>query len=168
MIIHKDSHTDHAITPDQWAYILAQFTHRSSFFIETIELPEGLGPVMNGLYGPSCGDAPIPDSAVYYAQRPPRTWNSRMTRLPARPTRFVRIIAGPRGGHDCVLFTAYGVFSKDMPQAPREPRELLTRYDALPFGDARRGELHKEICAAEDFWDEHALATEVLDANPCR
>lgn len=95
MIIHKDSHTDHAITPDQWAHILEQFKDRSSFFIETIELPERLGTVMNGLYGPSCGDAPVPEDEVYYETRAPRTWVSRMTKMPARPTRFVRVIAGP-------------------------------------------------------------------------
>lgn len=95
MIIHKDSHTDHAINSDQWKHILEQFKDRSSFFIETIELPEHLGHVMNGLYGPSCGDKPVPEDEVYYAKRGDRAWKSRMTAMPARPTRFVRVIAGP-------------------------------------------------------------------------
>lgn len=168
MIIHKDSHIDHAITPDQWAYILEQFKDRSAFFIETVELPEGLGHVMNGLYGPSCGDAPVPESEVYYARRGDRAWTSRMTRMPARPTRFVRVIAGPHDGHVCVLFTAYGVASKDMPAAPKEPEDLVAQMQALalteltPMHDEEAEKLRNQLRESQRFWADHALATEAL------
>jgi hypothetical protein len=174
MIIHKDSHTDHAITKAQWGYILIMFEGRTGFFIDTIELPEGLGHVMNGLYGPSCGDAAIPESEVYYAPRPPRTWVSRMTKMPARPTRFVRVIAGPHDGHGCVLFTAYGVASKDMPVAPKEPGDLQKQIDDItPRYEAGRNDgtatvedhellhkLHAQLKESKPYWATHALATE--------
>lgn len=174
MIIHPESHTDHAITPEQWQHIMLQFRDRSAFFIETIELPEELGHVMNGLYGPSCGDAPVPETEAYYARRGDRAWNSRMTRMPARPTRFVRVIAGPheetcteclgagtvRGSlyspdeesrcgtcngdrvikYDCILYTAYGVSSKDMPAAPKEPGDIRKQLEEL---EVKRRELRR-------------------------
>lgn len=208
MIIHKDSHTDHAITQAQWQHILAVFEGRTGSFIETIELPSGLGHAMNGLYGPSCGDAPIPENEVYYARRPPRVWNSRMVRMPTRPARFVRVIAGPHetpcaacGGegrsclpcegwgtikYPCVLYTAYGVSGKDMPQAPREPGDLEAQLKrdiaavaqvqlmrlGVPVGElaardaavseciVRRDKTVKTLLASRTFWTEHALAAE--------
>lgn len=224
MIIHKESHTDHAINSDQWAHILELFKDRSSFFIETIELPESLGHVMNGLYGPSCGDTAVSEDEVYYAARGPRAWPSRMTKMPARTTRFVRVIAGPHeekcprcdgagehqtvngfmhctqcGGepgrrgagtikHACILYTAYGVHSKDMPAAPKEPGDLLAalrKADAAFFealdrwvftrrpkkGDVfeevkklqeRVDQLKKELWESDGYWAQHALATEAL------
>lgn len=207
MIIHKDSHTDHAINSAQWHHILDVFGDRTGFFIETIELPRELGVVLNRLYGPSCGDEPIPESEVYYAPRPPRTWNSRMTKMSARPTRFIRVIAGPhettcttcegkilplaKEGQDtfgwsagcdhcsdtgklkfeCVLYTAYGVASKDMPAAPKEPGDLQKQIDEVlatkdqhpvseGFMDDKLQTLWKQLDEAKEFWAQHALATE--------
>lgn len=101
MIIHKDSHTDHAINAAQWHHILDLFEGRTGFFIETIELPRSLGFVLNELYGPSCGDLPVPEAEVHYARRGDRTWNSRLVKAPKRPTRFVRVIAGPHETMKC-------------------------------------------------------------------
>lgn len=224
MIIHEKSHADHAITHDQWVYIVTQFGDRSAFFIETIELPEALGTVMNGLYGPSCGDAPVLESEVYYAPRGVRAWDSRMTKMPARPTRFVRVVAGPYEEkcskcagtgvghslsfqvqfgnpnytclmcngtkvlkHPCILYTAYGVMSKDMPAAPKEPSDIFARlwaqseveavilsYQTLLDTSAPKmaqehaedkvlawQALEKEYEVARVFWNQHALASEV-------
>ena len=36
MIIHKDSHLDHALTSQQIAYLLETFKERAGFFIETV------------------------------------------------------------------------------------------------------------------------------------
>ncbi len=95
MIKHEKSHMDHGFTQEQWDYIFKKFEGRDAFFIETFELPQGLGTVTNELYGPSCGDPPIPEVEAFYEKRGERAWNSRMVNMPKRPTRFVRVIAGP-------------------------------------------------------------------------
>ena len=209
MIIHKDSHTDHTITQVQWQHILAEFDGRTGFFIETIELPTSRGFVFNELYGPSCGDAPVPEAEVHYARRGDRRWDSRLIKAPKRPTRFVRVIAGPHaekcgtcGGAGgpcvlcegrgtikfaCVLYTAYGVSSPDMPAAPKEPGDLVellkldmdavvqaqamrreASADAVPLLDVKvnacivqRNKTIRALRVAKAFWAEHALATEV-------
>lgn len=100
MIKHKDSHMDHGFTQAQWDYIFETFASRDAFFIETIELPEHLSSVLDGLYGPCAGDPPVLEADVYYAPRGDRAWPSRLVRQPKRPTRFVRVIAGPHAD-DC-------------------------------------------------------------------
>lgn len=188
MILHKDSHTDHAITQAQWHHILDVFEGRTGFFIETIALPQGLGFVLNELYGPSCGDAPVPEVEVHYARRGDRQWNSRLIKAPKRPTRYVRVIAGPHeekcgacGGagdgcmpcegwgtikHACVLFTAYGVSSPDMPAAPKEPGDIAAQLEALaaadptPTYEVDAKALRDKLRESQQFWDQHAFATE--------
>lgn len=199
MIIHKESHVDHAIKRDQWSYIVETFKNRTGFFIETIELPPSIGFVQNELVGPTCGDPPVFESEVTYERRGTRAWDSRMVHQIKRLTRFVRIIAGPHeetcscvdartsgtfsietcqhcdgGGvikHDCVLYTAYGVFSKDMPQAPKEPGDLAAERVALlekirdtsPSAPERAAlerryfDVDREIATARIFWSSHAL-----------
>jgi hypothetical protein len=174
MIIHKDSHTDHAINQAQWHFILDSLEDRTGFFIETLELPQGLGFVLNELYGPSAGDPPVPEAEVHYGRRGDRAWDSRLVKMPKRPTRFIRVIAGPHDGEACVLFTAYAVSSKDMPQSPKEPGDIRKQLEEL---EARRrelgyrGEEHDKVYAqiealrpkrdeADEFWSSHALATE--------
>lgn len=177
MIKHNDSHMDHGFTAEQWAHIFERFAGRDAFFVETFELPEALGTVMNGLYGPSCGDPPVSLHDVHLETRGNRAWFSRMVDWPARPTRFVRVIAGPRDGHSCVLYTAYGVASIDMPQAPKELgdlsqqiTEIMPRYEAARAAGASSveyrewlhelHELHEQLAVAQVFWDQHALARE--------
>lgn len=169
MIKHSDSHTDHGLTTEQWACVFDRFAGHNTRFIETFELSETLGTVLNGLYGPSCGDPPVSLNDVRLEARGNRTWLSRMVDWPARPTRFVRVLAGPHDGHPCVLYTAYGVASIDMPQAPKEPggfdiqiAEITTRYAAVPSIEDHEL-LHKLYAlrdAAQAFWDHHALARE--------
>lgn len=137
MIKHQDSHVDHGLTEPQLQYLLDRFADRSAFFLETIELPEDLGTVPCGLYGPIMGDAPIADTEVAIVTRGTRTWTSRLVDRPARPTRKITVIAGPHGDHSCVLYTAFGG-----PAAPQEP------------GDPGC----KNPEASVSFWREHALA----------
>ncbi len=92
---HAESHMDHGFTQAQWAFIFAKYADKAAFFIDTFELPEDLGTVTNELYGPSVGDPPVLEADVRYDKRGDRAWKSRLVALPKRPTRFVRVIAGP-------------------------------------------------------------------------
>jgi hypothetical protein len=165
MIKHQDSHVDHGLTEAQLNYLLDRFVDRSAFFLETVELPEDLGTVPCGLWGPIMGDPPISEDDVRHAARGPRAWTSRLIERPARPTRLVTVIAGPHaepcpqcttsawnilhradcptcGGtgelkHTCILYTAFGG-----PASPQEP------------GDPGC----KDVDASAAFWRDHALA----------
>lgn len=107
MQLHKDSHLDHSLTAEQVAFLLKVFADRTAFFIETIELPEHLGTVPCGLYGPVMGDPPIEDCWVEHRRRPPREYTSRMLvrheypggfpgpQAGKRRVRTVTVIAGP-------------------------------------------------------------------------
>lgn len=139
MILLKDSHTDH-VSKEIVDYVLGLFKAKQSFFIETIELPDGLGLVECGLYGPAAGDLAVWEMHVWHAKRPGRSWMSRLINKPPRQTKVLTVVAGPYGGHPCVLYTVYG--------GPVAPRELddpsLTNI--------------AEYEAAKAFWAEHALS----------
>lgn len=137
MLKHSASHVDHGLSEAQLCHLLDRFTDRKAFFLETVELPEDLGTVPCGLYGPIMEDPPIAEADVCHAQRGDRTWTSRLVDRPTRPTRKVTVIAGPHDGHPCVLYTAFGG-----PAAPQEP------------GDPGC----KDPAASSAFWAEHALA----------
>lgn len=137
MIKHRDSHVDHHLTKAQIDYLLDRFADRTTFFLETIELPEELGTVPCGLWGPIVGDPPIDEAEVVHEQRGTRTWMSRLVDRPTRPTRAVTVIAGPHEEHACVLYTAFGG-----PAAPQEPDDPGC----------------KDPGASAAFWREHALA----------
>ena len=160
---HAESHMDHGFTQAQWDFIFAKYADKAAFFIDTIELPENLGTVTNELYGPSAGDAPVAEDRVFYAQRGGRAWDSRLVVLPKRPTRFVRVIAGPHEEHLCILYTAYGVASIDMPPAPKEPGDLEQQLET--FIDCsgqenleKRARLEAQLSESKIFWGTHALA----------
>jgi hypothetical protein len=95
MIKHPASHVDHDLTEAQVDFLMKQFADRDSFFIATIELPEQLGTVPCGLFGPILGDAPIADGDVTLAKRGTRTWESRLIDRAPRPVRTLTVIAGP-------------------------------------------------------------------------
>ena len=137
MIKHNDSHIDHGLTEDQLRYLLDRFADRAAFFLETIELPDQLGTVPCGLYGPIMGDPPITETEVLHEQRGTRAWTSRLVDRETRPTRMVTVIAGPHDGNACVLYTAFGG-----PASPQEP------------GDPGC----KDPAASAVFWRDHALA----------
>ncbi len=137
MIRHRDSHVDHDLTEAQLRHLLDRFADRGAFFLETVELPEDLGTVPCGLWGPVMGDPPIGEEQVSYQRRGNRAWASRLVERPTRPTRLVTVIAGPHDGAPCVLYTAFGG-----PPAPQEN------------GDPGC----KDPAASAAFWREHALA----------
>ena len=109
---HAESHMDHGFTQAQWDFIFAKYADKTEPFRDTFELPAYLGTVSSELYGPSVGDSPIAEDDVFYARRGVRPWKSRLTMLPHRPTRFIRVIArtheetcdrcGGAGEHDTV------------------------------------------------------------------
>ena len=149
-IIEGISHLDHGLLPMQVEYIQTRFADRTAFFIETVELPYGLGTVACNLMGPVTGCPPVLEEDVEYRVRGTRKCASRVipiNRVTLPSTRLVTVIAGPAGPEDgldheepCVLYTAYGG-----PQAPREPGDLNIRS-------------WEELEASRAFWAEHALA----------
>jgi hypothetical protein len=138
--IHNDSHLDHGLSTAHIEWMLAQFTARSGFFLETVELPRHLEPLQCGLHGPIVGDEPVPEGEVNYARRGERAGDSRLCSRPPRETRLITVIAGPHGEEPCVLYTAFGG-----PSAPREP------WDAGIKTDSERE-------ASVLFWAAHALS----------
>jgi hypothetical protein len=141
MKISAVSHLDHGLTDAHVAWIATIFADRSSFFIETIELPDDLSPLRCALHGPLVGESPIQESEVRYVRRGDRAGESRVCDRPFLETRLVSVIAGPHGDDPCVLFTAFGG-----PAAPREPWD--------PSLDASERE------RSEKFWARHALSVE--------
>lgn len=139
LTIHAESHLDHSLTQSQIVYLLDLFKDRDCFFIETVTLPEELGTVPCGLYGPTMGDLPVTENQVFYAKRGNREYTSRMRCSDASPRRVreVSIIAGPHDGHACIVYTAFGG-----PVAPQE------------FNDPGC----KDLIKSQVFWREHALA----------
>ena len=61
---HKDSHLDHSLTEAQVEFVLGLSAKEGELTIQTVELPEELGTVPCGLFGPCMGDAPVSDSEV--------------------------------------------------------------------------------------------------------
>ncbi len=92
---HAKSHMDHGFSAALWDHIFERYADKKEFFIDTFEVPPGHGTVTNELYGPSAGDPPVPESEVVYGKRGNRAWDSRLVLKPKRPTRLVRVIAGP-------------------------------------------------------------------------
>lgn len=141
MKITSDSHVDHGLTQEQRDWLVNRFADRTAFFIESVTLPEELGTVPCGLYGPAAGDPVVAEADVLYQRRGPRQYDSRMVRRPSRPTKTVTVIAGPHADLPCVLYTAFGGAL-----SPKEP------------GDASLADKDRE--ESQRFWAQHALATE--------
>jgi hypothetical protein len=139
MQITDASHLDHGLSKAQVDHIRTLFADRDAFFIESFELPENLGTVPCGLYGPEMGDDPVPESEVSYEVRGKRSCASRLVNRDTRPTRIVTVIAGPHEDLACVLYTAFGG-----PLTPKEPGDLTLEIE--------------KIQESRDFWTKHALA----------
>jgi hypothetical protein len=142
LIITSDSHVDHGLSPAHLAWLTEELAECAGFTIRTLTLPKRLKSVPCGLYGPTMGDAPVPDKSVEMVVRGGRAGLSRMVKRPQRPVRTVSIIAGPHDGEPCVLYTAFGG-----PVAPREPWDPSLKTAA-------------EKAESEDFWSKHALSSE--------
>lgn len=140
MIITPQSHLDHGLGEKVIVEILSRFASRDAFFIETFELPEGLGTVPCGLHGPLTGDAPVSDEECVLEARPGRDGPSRLCGRAPKQTRLVTVIGGP-SGEACILYTAYGG-----PLAPREP------WDPSIQNEPRL------LAESTAFWREHALS----------
>lgn len=140
LTITSGSHLDHHLTPAHIEWMLEAFQDRVGFFIQTMTLPDHLAEVPCGIYGPSVGDEPVPESEVTYIVRGARKCASRVVDRPSRMTRTLTVIGGPtENDGPCVLYTAYGG-----PLAPREPGcPSLDSYEAIE--------------EARAFWKQHAL-----------
>ena len=153
LVIGADSHIHAAIPVDLLQHILSSFADRTEFFIEEIskeDAPLLLAGVTCDLYGPIVGDPPVEESAVVYAKRPGRKYDSRLldqTRYPARETDRVTVIAGPHTSAEtgeefsCYLYSVFGG-----PLAPQEP------------GDPSC----KDANASWKFWVQHAISVNLL------
>lgn len=148
LVITSDSHLDHGLSAAHLAFLFKAFLApeeplldfvEPKVTIQTFQLPDELEGLSCGLYGPSCGDAPVPEAEVVYQRRGTRHYESRMVDRPFRTSRLMTVVAGPHNGYPYVLFTVYGG-----PPAPREVRD-----PHLP---------EEERAEAEAFWAQHALA----------
>lgn len=136
----KVFHADHGVTESTLMWAIAQIGG-SGFFLQTFTLPDAHPDLMNALYGPSSGDEPVSDEDVHFVKRSEDRPESRMVKLPKRPTRLLTVI-GILGDGEVTIFTAYGG-----PVAEREPGDVTLRTD-------------EEKAAAVAFWSTHALASE--------
>lgn len=141
MRITSSSHLDHALTPAHVAWLLERFGAREGFFLETVALPDALGPLPCGLHGPTMGDDPIRDGEAELVVRGARAWPSRVVSRPPRPSRLLSVIAGPDDDGVTALYTAFGG-----PVAPRETR------DPSLVGDVAA------VAESMAFWATHALS----------
>jgi hypothetical protein len=133
-------HDDHGLTQEHLELIDQELEGVEDFFvIKHIELPEGTPDLMSALYGPTAGDEPVEEGAVFYEARGNRAGPSRLVVRPHRPCRNMVLIALPQKGF---IITAYGT-QADSPS----PREW---WDA--------GMKPHEAIEAAQFWSQHALA----------
>ena len=163
MKITSDSHIDHALTPEQVAFIRERFGDREGFSLETIELPRHLGTLTTALYGPSVGDPPVPEESVVYVRRQDRNGKSRMIDAPSRPTRLLTVIIGPENG-ETILYTAFGG-----PSAPREPfdpdlrKALEAAAEEVVTAADKAGPLARSLCAEEGSTDLDVTSRAAVD-----
>ena len=144
VVFPEVAHDDHPITDQQMEWIQ---THpdllaepNGTFLIKVLTMPEELGTIPSGLYGPVAGDDPVKEEDVVYFTRGDRKDKSRKINLPNRPARNICVI----GRKGIVAFTIYGTQSSE--PSPKEP------FDSF----ANEEERQKSI----DFWSRHALSVE--------
>ncbi len=131
-------HADHGVTNETIMWALSEI-QPTGFFLRTLELPVGHVDLLNALYGPVAGDAPVSDDDVSFAKRSEDRPASRVVNLPMRPTRLVTLIGIVKDGA-ATIFTAYGG-----PAAEREPNDPTLATE-------------EEKATAAAFWATHALA----------
>lgn len=144
--LHKESHLDHDGVTDAHVALalgLDPTEHADGpFYVFSVTMPDELGALPCGLYGPACGDAPVKDSDVEMIVREGRKGASRLLLSgAARPSRVMTIVAGPHPKDPSVgliLHTIYGG-----PVAPQEPTDPYLAEENRP--------------ASVSFWGEHGL-----------
>jgi len=145
LAIHSRSHLDHGLSKMHLDWLLAHYSSRTTPILETIDLPDDLPELESGIWGPLAGDPPVAEEDVVYRVRGDRPRPSRMVARPMRPTRFLTVIAGPRGREPLSLYTAFGG-----PLAEREP------WDASLWVGST------EHQRAVEFWRRHALSLDMV------
>jgi len=141
-MLFKIHHADHGISQRQMGLVKdvigERLTGLNGFFIQQITIPEEMGPVPCGLYGPAMGDDPqSPETdGVAMLHRPDRDWPDRVVEKPLRPVDYVQAI-GIIDGEECVLFTVYGG-----PLAPQNPKDPSCQ----------------DVEEAIEWWSKHALS----------
>ena len=117
-----------------------------------------MGEVDNALYGPVCGDQPIPENQVSYTQRGSgRKWNSRFINKPLRKSNKLTLIAGPVEGHDdIVVYTIHGG-----PVAAEEIGDLQAKLKNSE-SPSEKILLRERLDESKMFWKKHALSTALL------
>lgn len=101
-------HDDHDLTPEHTTHVDKVFPKETGFHLLTVEMPEGLPDLPNGLYGPTCGDDPVPEDQVSYVVRGDRDWEDRVTDKPRRPSRKLTMIGSREWDDSITLYTAHG------------------------------------------------------------
>lgn len=140
-------HADHGVSAEHMKLIEAiAAASGDGFFIQVVDLPEGVPDLECALWGPSCGDSPIPEAAVTYRRRGSRRGVSRVfigsVGRFSRPCRKM-VVVGDAGSR--VVYTAYGTLA----DAPT-PREWWDTYlDSLAA-----------VKESLSFWEQHALVWE--------
>ena len=109
------------------------------FMLALIPIPDGVPSLPSALYGPACGDDPVPENQVQYVVRGERRGPSRVVDRLLRDVRSMVVVCG-QGRHGAVIYTAYG----GQVIAPREWWDIGLR----PL----------EAIEAARFWAEHALS----------
>ena len=144
VVFPEVAHDDHPITDEQMKWIQ---THpdllaepNGTFLIKVLEMPEELGTIPSGLYGPAAGDDPVKEEDVFYKTRGDRKIKSRKINMPNRPARNICVI-GIKGK---VAFTIYGTQASE--PSPKEPFDKFSNEE----------EKQKSI----EFWSKHALSVE--------
>lgn len=139
-------HADHGLTAAHYEWLRDVLQDRTGFFLLPLEIPEDLPSLSCGLYGPSMGDAPVPEEAVSYQIRGNRRCASRLIDEPPRPGRYCIVIGtGGSGTGDITVWTAYGSLAPVV--APREPGD--TSIDSWEGVEESRA-----------FWGQHALSSQ--------
>ena len=131
-------HADHGLGAPHLALIDQIIEKKEGFFVELINLPNNCADLMSALYGPACGDEPIPETDVVYEKRGNRPGPSRLINKPHRPCRRMVVIG--IAGENAKVFTAYG----GQVAAPREWWDTSMK----PV----------EAVESAKFWCDHALA----------
>jgi len=167
----KLHHDDHDITDPQLDYIkkvMMEIPPVMGFFIRQIEIPEELGQVPCGLYGPLMGDSPVDEYQVHYVQRGDRPWKDRILKrvegkcsfkepeiLPKRFVDYVQVI-GVRD-YDCALGAEGERFVDGWQRNESDMYDLFTIFGGPLAPQHPEDPANKDVEAAKAFWAQHAL-----------